>query len=110
MLHTIIIRETGSDKPKRIGRYDDVNNVFFTSRVASKHLLRNQNAWAIDFKLFNDILLPKNALISIKERKTGVIYNARAIVFKEHGEEVEYLNHRKQICLNLEYFTKEKIQ
>ena len=109
MLHTIIIKEQGSNKPKKIGRYDDVRNIFITSRDTSKHLLRNRNAWALDYKLFKDVLLPVNASIRIYERKKGLLYTVKANVFEEHGEVIEYQNHRPQICLNLDYFTKEKL-
>ena len=109
MLHSIVIKEEGSNRIKRIGRYDDIKNIFFTSRDTSKHLLRNKNALAIDYKLFKEILLPKNAFISIRDYKKNCLYNVYASVFAEHGEEIEYLNHRKQICLNLDYFHKEKL-
>lgn len=109
MLHTIIIKEEGSNKPKKIGRYDDIRNIFLTSRDITKHLFRNKNAWAIDYKLFKDVLLPVNASIRIQERKKGILYTVTSELFEKHGEVIEYNNHRPQICLNLEYFTKEKL-
>lgn len=109
MLHTIIIKEEGSNKPKKIGRYDDVRNIFHTSRDTSKHLLRNRNAWALDYKLFKEVLLPSNASIHITEKKKGLLYTVSANTFEQHGEVIEYNNHRPQICLNLGHFTKEKL-
>lgn len=109
MRHTIIIKEKGTNKSKAIGRYDDLVNMFSTTRNSSKHLLRNRNAWSIDYKLFTDLLLPYNSIICIKDVKKNILYQTKAKVFEEYGEVIEYNNHRTQICLNLEYFTKEKL-
>jgi len=108
LLHVLVIRETPNSKPKKIGRYDDVKNTFYTSRDYTKHLLRNQNAWALDFKLLEEFLIPRDSSIVIVDSKRSTIYKTTAKEFLEKGNEIEYLNHRKQICMNLDYFTKEK--
>lgn len=109
MRHILVIREKGTNKSKKIGVYDDIVNSFSTSRNSSKHLLRNRNAWSIDYKLFTELLLPRNSFICIKDTKKKILYQTRSEVFKEHGEVIEYNNHRTQICLNLDHFKKEKL-
>lgn len=109
MFKNVVLRETPNSKPKIIGRYDSDTNVFETTRSIKKHLLRNQNAWAIDLKLFKTFLVPRNATIKIIEPNIGMIYTASVNDFSNFGSEIEYLNHRPQICLNRSHFVKEEI-
>lgn len=109
MRQDVVIRETPNSKPKKIGTYNATENVFETVRDYRKHLLRKQNAWALDYKLLEEFLLPKNSSIVILDSKRSTVYKTTAKFFIEHGVEIEYLQHRKQMCLNLELFEKEKI-
>ena len=109
MFKNVVLRETPTSKPKLIGRYDSDTNVFETTRSVRKHLLRNQNAWAIDLKLFKTFLEPRKATIKIIEPNIGMIYIANADDFTNFGSEIEYLKHRPQICLNRSHFVKEEI-
>lgn len=108
MLQDVVVRETPKSKPKVIGKYNDTNNTFESVRDYTKHLLRNKNAWSIDYKLLMEFLLPKNSFINIIDNKRKVVYKTNATTFKDKGEEIEYLDHRKQICLNLDLFDKER--
>lgn len=109
MLQDVVIRERPNSKPKKIGTYNDEDNVFETHRDYKKHLLRNQNAWAIDYKLLEEFLLPRNSSIVIIDIKRSTIYLTTAKYFKDYGKEIEYLDHRKQICMNVDLFLKEKL-
>lgn len=109
MYREVVIRETPNAKPKLIGKYNQDTNTFETTRDYRKHLLRNQNAWAIDHKLLVEFLLPKDSTISIIDTKRSTVYSTTAKHFFEKGTEIEYLKHRKQMCLNLEHFNKERI-
>ena len=109
MWSDVIIREKGKTKPKIIGRYNDKTNTFETVRDYKKHLLRKQNAWAIDYKLLKEFLLPKNSYIVIIDSHRSTTYKTTATAFYSQGHEIEYLNHRKQMCMNLNLFKKESI-
>lgn len=109
MFKDVVIRETPNSKPKVIGRFNADTNTFETVRNYTKHLLRNKNAWALDYKLLKELLLPSNSLIVIIDSKRSTVYKTNAEHFYNKGEEIEYLNHRKQMCLNLDLFQKEKL-
>ena len=106
---TMAIREPNSDKPKVIGKYVEETNVFRTARDYTKHLLKKYNAWAVDYNVLVEFLLPRNSTILIIDSKRSTIYKTTAEEFYNKGEEIEFLNHRKQMYLNLDYFSKEKI-
>ena len=109
MYTDVVIRETERSKPKVIGRFNRDKNVFETVRDYEKHLLRKKNAWALDYKLVKELLLPSNSLIVIIDNKRSTVYKTTAKDLMEKGEEIEYLQHRKQICMNLNHFSKERI-
>lgn len=105
----MVVKETPDSKYKIIGKYNQEKNIFETKRDYTKHLLRKQNAWALDYKLLVEFLLPRNSTISIIDVKRSTVYFTTAQYFVDKGVEIEYLKHRKQICLNLEYFNKERL-
>lgn len=109
MFTDVVIRETPTSKPKKIGKYNSAENYFQTTRDYTKHLLRKHNAWAIDYKLLEEFLLPKDSSIVILDSKRRTVYTTTAKKFKEQGREIEYLKHRKQICMNLDLFDIEKL-
>ena len=109
MFKDVVIRETPRSKPKVIGRFDADTNVFETMRDFKKHLLLKKNAWAIDYKLLTELLFPSNSTILIYDTKRTTLYKTNAKTLYEKGEEIDYLKHRKQMCMNLELFEKERI-
>lgn len=109
MFKDVVIRETPTSKPKVIGRFDAETNVFETVRDFKKHLLLKKNAWAVDYKLLTELLLPSNSMIIIHDTKRSTLYKTNAKTLYEKGEEIDYLKHRKQMCMNLELFEKERI-
>lgn len=98
----IVIKE--GTKEKVIGDYDRNKNVFTTTRDYTKHLIRKTNSWAIDYKLLKELLVPNNATIKIRDTKRRKTYIVSAKDFYNLGREIEYLNHRKQVSLNLNNF------
>lgn len=109
MFKDVVIRETPRSKPKVIGRFDSETNTFETTRDFKKHLLLNKNAWAIDYKLLKELLLPSNSTIIIHDVRRSTLYKTSAKTLYEKGEEIDYLKHRKQICMNLDLFDKERL-
>jgi len=103
----IVLTEDNGVK-KRVGQLDITNNVFITKRDSVKHLLRKYNAWAIDKKLVEEILVPRNALIRIESIGERVFYELEAVTFKELASETTYYQHRTQLYLNREQFRKRK--
>lgn len=109
MFKNVVIRETPTSKPKLIGKFNEHTNVFETTRDYRKHLLLKKNAWALDYKLLKELLLPRNSTIIIIDSRRSCVYKTNAETFYNKGEEIEYLQHRKQMCMNLELFDKERI-
>ncbi|MBO8161139.1 MAG: hypothetical protein H0Z24_05835 [Thermosipho sp. (in: Bacteria)] len=103
MKHKVVITEKNGEK-RNIGYYDDEKNEFVTLRDNGKHLLRKYNAWAIDKKLLEELLAPKNTTIIIKDTKNRKAYKINAKEFLEKGREVDFHQHRKQIYLNINSF------
>lgn len=103
MKHDIRIKESNGVK-KVIGVYDDITNEFTTQRNGSKHLLRKYNAWAIDKKLVETLLVPKKALIVIQDTKAKKEYRISSEEFMELSSEITYYEHREQLYLHRDRF------
>jgi hypothetical protein len=102
-LKDIIVKEDNGVK-KRVGRLNESDNIFITKRDSTKHLLRKYNAWAIDKKLVEEILVPKNTLIRIESLNERKIYELHAQEFVALAKETDYYQHRPQLYVNKEKF------
>lgn len=61
-----------------IGFFNDRENTFTKHVKESKHLYRVRDSWGIDGGYFYNVLLPRNAQISIKDVDTGIVYETDA--------------------------------
>ena len=102
IINDVVIREDNGVK-KHIGRFDVTNNIFTTTRDITKHLLRKYDAWALDKKVVEELLVPYDALIRIKAND-GITYEIKAVTFKEKAKEIRFHEHRSQLYVSRAYF------
>lgn len=95
----------GYNQRKRIGELR--GSTFRMIKRKDKHFLRNLSAWAVDKNAFDE---HQEALTFIvEEEESGIHYIAARSVFLEHGKEIQYGGHGKQIALPLKHWTVFKI-
>ena len=81
-----------TDKRNRfIGKLNTKTNVFYKEVIEEKHLFRKFDAWGIDAKFFNDILLPKNCTIHIFDKMYNVDYYILSKDFKKHSRHFHFI-------------------
>ncbi len=90
---------------RMIGDYDPKKKLFFKEVKKSKDLFRKLNAWAIDSKFFNDVLLPQNINIHIHEKERGFDYKITAKEFNTHCHYLHFVGQLAQVFCPIHYFT-----
>ena len=94
--------KTGKGK-RLIGNIED--GVFTSHRQSSKHLYNKLNAWGIDCKAYDGLLVDKQLhTIRIIDKDTGITYSTHAENFKKYGTILHFKPHRVQVFLPLKYW------
>jgi len=77
----------------------------YTKKVNKKrHLFKKMNAWGVDSKLLNTILLPENIKIVYETKPAR--YTTTPKTVKEKGEYLHFKPHRSQVFLNINEWEK----
>jgi len=106
----LVIRiNEGTEQEKVIGFLDYEKGVFIKEVYGSKHLFKKLDAWGIDAKFFEDVLLPNNFKIRIIDKEKDLVYEASSKTFKEKGYYYHFKGKedwRPQIFLPRKYWEK----
>jgi len=108
----IPIKVKTNTRSRTIGILDPDKKTFCKEVIGSKHLFRKFDAWATDAKYFNDVLLPNNYTIVVKDKENGKTYTATAEVMNKNGQYFHFKkkeeDDRAQIFLSRRYFQVEE--
>lgn len=97
----IIQVKEADGKIKKIGKYDEDKNTFYTERDKTTHFMRKYNAWGLDLKTV-EFLAQRQAKVHVKDKESKWEYECYAKDFILYGKEYEYNQHRPQYFLNIE--------
>jgi hypothetical protein len=84
---------TYTRKGKNIGTFD--GKVLYKTVKASKHLFRTLDAWGIDAKLLEKILVPADATIEIRDTEEKKTYTIKATEALEKGQYYHFKDEKK---------------
>jgi len=74
-----------------IGQLNVKTNVFYKEVKESIHLFRKFDAWGIDAKFFNEVLLPANYTIHIYEIEYNINYHITSKEFEKHSRHFHFI-------------------
>lgn len=72
-------------RKRNIGTFNESTNTFSKVVDRRKHLFKKLNAWGIDAKYLNDVLLPNDSLIVVYDRFKEITYKVTASKMRERG-------------------------
>ena len=102
---TKVYIQSGAGK-RLIGNID--GGIFVSRRQSSKHLYKKLNAWGLDYKAYEGLLVDKGLhTVRIVDTDTNITYSTHAENFKKHGTTLHFKPHRVQIFLPLDYWNKD---
>jgi hypothetical protein len=97
-----------SNHDRFVGTYDPNKNIYRKYVRESEHLFRKLDAWGIDAKLFNELILPKSAVVVITDNETNRVYQTTAKNIGENGRYFHFkegdVSHKAQIFLSRAYW------
>lgn len=109
-LFQMIIKVNDNKRVRVIGDWNVELRTFKKKVKESIHLFRALDAWGIDAKFLNDVLVPFEASIEIHDMEKHKVYEVEALDFKKHGQyyhfkEDDGTDNRTQLFLPRSYFT-----
>jgi hypothetical protein len=91
-----------------IGKLDYETKTFYKEVKKSVHLFKKLDAWGIDAKFFNDVLLPNNFTIHIFSKDEQIDYYISAEKFKKYSQHFHFIeeeDNRAQIFCSRVHFS-----
>lgn len=108
MSYPLIVKiNEGTPQERVIGELYPDEGIFFKKVQMTKHLFRKLDAWGIDAKYFEDVLLPNNYFIQLHDTENHRYYAIEAKEFKKHSTFFHFKDkedHRAQIFLPRGYW------